>query len=212
MRKADVVNVIEHYQTIKRLQEQVLIDGVHYGRFREIAKPSLYKAGAEVLMNAFEYYPTYRIISSTTTPDFVSYEVECVLRRLDDDAVVGNALGAANSAEAKYVSMKSAPRWVETDEPVPKNYWTTRDTSLLGGGKPYKRDDGKYYIKRRDENVDADVVDVRGHQNVILKMAEKRALVAAVLNVIGVSEYFTQDVEDMGFAQESSSDKTDDRS
>ena len=39
-------------------------------------------------------------------------------------------------------------------------------------------------------------------QNVVLKMCKKRALVDAVLNVAGLSAYFTQDIEDMDLPQE----------
>lgn len=39
----------------------------------------------------------------------------------------------------------------------------------------------------------------RDVENTILKMAEKRALVAAVLNTLALSDRFTQDVEDMDF-------------
>ena len=41
--------------------------------------------------------------------------------------------------------------------------------------------------------------DVIGLQNTIQKMAQKRAIVGAVLLATGASEFFTQDVEDMNF-------------
>lgn len=42
----------------------------------------------------------------------------------------------------------------------------------------------------------------RDLENTVIKMAQKRALIAAVLNAFGLSDRFTQDVEDMGRGQQ----------
>lgn len=48
----------------------------------------------------------------------------------------------------------------------------------------------------------------RDLENTVLKMAQKRAMVAAVLNAFGLSDRFTQDVEDMSMGQEAKSKRT----
>ena len=85
-----------------------------------------------------------------------------------------------------------------TGDPVPREYWDTRDQKLIGGkGHSTKKnpDTGKWEIVKQGEKVDNP--DIADTYNTVLKMACKRALVHATINATAASDIFTQDLEDL---------------
>jgi hypothetical protein len=168
MPAAQLRQLIEERKEMDALIDQYLVDGKDYGKVPGIAKPTLFKPGAEKVCNAYNVYPTFELLEQQIEHDrevvwgkrykakegkpertdsgvsvgLYRYVVRCKLIHRPSGMVVGEGVGAASSMESKYVR---APREAE---------------------------------------------------NTILKMAKKRAQIDAALTAFNLSERFTQDVED----------------
>lgn len=203
-----VVNFEDYAMSTARLVQQVnLIQDVmakvmkkdeHYGIIPGTKKPSLYKPGAEKLCMVFRLEPDYEIIREFRQEEFIAYTVKCTLQHIPTGQVIASGVGSCNSREEKY-------RWrydeTPTDKQVPKEYWKARDAGdtkemkrLIGDGMRTVKVDGVWMIATATKVENDNPWDL---DNTIMKMACKRALVAATLNATAASDIFTQDVEDM---------------
>ncbi len=175
-------------------------EGVHYGVIPGVKKPSLYQPGAQKLCIAFKFDPEYERVAAREDPDFIMYEICCTLYHQETKLRVASGLGACNSREDKY-------RWTHKVDPVdpqrivPGAYW---DARKAGDSKEMKRIIGEGFRPSKIDGLWVICYDTKiendnpwNYQNTILKMACKRAFVAATLNGTGASDIFTQDVEDM---------------
>lgn len=152
---------------------------VHYGTIPGTPKPTLYKPGAEQLLVMFRIAPSEPRIEDLSTPDSIRYRVT----RSGVNQVGGNFLGAGvgecSSDEEKFKWRKPVcdAEWDETDADRRRVVWK-------------KSANGPYQLKQV-RMTPADVA------NTILKMADKRAMVAMTLVVTGASDAFSQDLEDL---------------
>lgn len=176
-------DVVGQVKLIQQIMKTVMKKDEHYGIIPGTDKPSLYKPGAEKLCLTFRLEPDYEIIKEIREKSFIAYTVKCQLHPME---VAG--IGSCNSRETKY-----RYRSTNTGKPVPKEYWENRDSELLGGSQfsPRKKDN-RWVIYEQIENDNPWDLD-----NTLIKMACKRALVAATLNATAASDIFTQDTEDM---------------
>lgn len=174
-----VADMIQHISTVQEVMRAVMKPDVHYGTIPGTPKPTLYKAGAEVLCMVFRIADTYEI-TDLSTADMVRYRVNCIGRHQINDVVLGSGLGEASSGEEKYKWRKALCK-EEFDE-TPANMRRVKH-SRGKGGTTYKQD------QIRTEPADL--------ANTILKMANKRAKMAMVLNVTAASDCFSQDLEDL---------------
>lgn len=181
-------NLVKQVALIQNAMKKVMKEGEHYGVIPGTPKPTLLKPGAEKLCLLFRLGPRYQIIEKVRQDRFIAYTVNCDLIHTPTGTFVASGIGSCNSYEAKY-----RYRTEETGREVPKEYWETRDPELLGGPeyKPRKKG-GKWVIVHQVENDNPWDLD-----NTLIKMACKRALIAAVLNATAASDIFTQDIEDM---------------
>lgn len=177
-----VSDMIQHISTVQEVMRAVMKPDVHYGTIPGTPKPTLYKAGAEVLCMVFRIADNYEI-TDLSTADVVRYRVNCIGRHQINDVVLGSGLGEASSGEEKYKWRKAICK-EEFDE-TPANMRRVKH-SRGKGGTTYKQD------QIRTEPADL--------ANTILKMANKRAKMAMVLNVTAASDCFSQDLEDMDAA------------
>ena len=160
----------------------------HYGVIPGTQKPTLLKPGAEKLCLAFRLDPDYEIIREVREKDFIAYTVKCTLAHIPTSQEIASGIGSCNSKETKY-----RYRSQNTGKPVPKEYWDKRDSAILGGSQyTVRKKDKQWLIFEQIENENPWDVD-----NTLIKMACKRALVAATLNATAASDIFTQDIEDM---------------
>jgi hypothetical protein len=110
--------------------------------------------------------------------------VKCTLTHIPTGLVAAAAIGSCDTRETKY-----RYRLVPTDLKPSKQEAAKLKAAGAGG---WRKRGAEWVWCERVENDNA-----REHANTILKMAEKRALVAAVLNATAASDFFTQDVEDL---------------
>jgi hypothetical protein len=206
--------VARHDERIDYLK-RVLKEGVHYGVIPGTGnKPALLKPGAESLMADMglrpdptdEQPPVLDFAGVEHDGEsFIHYQRKVNLYRLHPQTGeriwVGAGSGSCNSWEEKY-------RWRTQVRTCPR----CKQEAIIKGRKEYgggwlcfkkkggcgaKFPDGDKAIE--DQPLGRVANDrVADLANTILKMADKRAMVAAVLNTTGVSDLFTQDVEDAG--------------
>lgn len=148
--------------------------GVDFGQIPGTDKPTLYKPGAEKILQFYGCAPRLacanRVADPSTGYMTVEYNAEAV--SVQTGIVVGQGVGLCSSYESKYRYRKE--------------WWN-------GSGQPtagWERTRGGKFF-RRTEN--PDLIDV---WNTVVKMAKKRALVDLALTISGASEKFTQDMED----------------
>lgn len=202
----DLDGAIARRQAVITYTKKLLVEKVDYGTIPGTGdKPTLLKPGAEKLASLFgltpDFDPMETILDWTGEAHggepFFFIRYRCTLRR--GDMAVGQGVGSCNSWEKKY-------RWRQSERTCPEcgqaaiikgraEYGGGWVCFKKKGGCGYKFPDGDGRIESQPvgqvKNPDpADVV------NTIDKMAQKRALVAAVLIAVNASELFTQDVED----------------
>jgi len=181
----DVQHAATRRQAVIDYTKKMMVTNVDYGVIPGTGtKPTLLKPGAEKLASLFGLSPRFEIIEREmdwTGRDhdgepFFYIQYRCTLTR--GDLVVGQGVGSCNSWEKKY-----RYRTVYPNKATPEEKERGRLETRGGRNGTYQ----VYVIPNPDP---ADVV------NTIDKMAQKRALVAAVLIAVNASELFTQDVED----------------
>jgi hypothetical protein len=163
---------------MRQIKKDVMQDGVHYGTIPGAgSKPTLLKAGSEVLLMAFCIAPD-PIVEDLSNEDEVRYRIKCDLKDAGGN-FLGAGVGEASSSEEKYKWRRAVCK-EEYDE------------------TPADRRRGKWYVKDGDAQKTLQVrTNPSDVANTILKMAKKRAQVDAALTVLSASEEFTQDVEDL---------------
>ena len=129
------------------------------------------------------------------------YFYRCSLVR--DGEVIAEADGSCNSRESKY-----RYRWVDRVCPGCGAAAVIRGKAEYGGGwlcykkrggcgAKFNAGDARIEDQEAGRKLNEDVADL---VNTIQKMAQKRALVAAVLIGVNASEFFTQDIEEYAAA------------
>jgi len=209
-----VDEAIERKREKRRFFEGVMDVDLHYGVIPGTGtKPTLLKPGAEMLLANMglhaEFSDAEAPIVDVTGDDhggeaYIRYRRSCRIYRQtgpkeDDRMVVGKAEGVCSSWEAKY-------RWRKTERLCP----SCGKPAIIAGKPEYgggwlcfkKRDGCGNKFQTYDQRITSQVVgrvpnpDVVELENTILKMADKRALIAATLIATGCSDIFTQDLED----------------
>jgi hypothetical protein len=208
---ATTQDMVDRYNEMKQFVADVLREGHDFGAIPGTGdKPTLLKPGAEKLARLFGLRPIFTPAKETEDwsgadhngEPFFYYKYDCALYK--GDVVAGNGQGSCNSWEKKYRF-----RTAELVCPVCENSGTIiKGKEEYGGGWLCwgkkggcggKWEDGEGLIENQERGTvpnpnPADLV------NTIQKMAQKRALVAAVLVVANASDFFTQDIEDMDFS------------
>jgi hypothetical protein len=175
-----VAEIISHVATVQEVMRAVMKEGVHYGKIPGAGdKPTLLKPGAEVLCMSFRIADAYQV-EDLSTPDMIRYRVTCTGSHQLSGTVLGSGLGEASSSEEKYKWRKAVcdEEWNETPAHLRRNKYA----KAKGGG---------FYMQKQVRTEPADLA------NTVLKMANKRAKIAMVLNVTAASDMFSQDLEDM---------------
>lgn len=183
---------------------RVMREGDHYGVIPGTStKPALYKPGAELLLANMGLQAEFTDASEPTVDygeegreGLIHYRRVCrIFRQIgnheDERMQVARAEGSCTSREVKYrwrTSGSECPacgKALRMSKDKPEWYcWRKQG----GCGKTYPEAQFKF-----ERVINPDLGDI---ENTILKMADKRALVAATLIATGCSDIFTQDIED----------------
>ncbi len=205
-----VVAVKAQVNAIAHLLKEVLIgpseanpEGTHYGIIPGTGKPCLYKPGAEKIGLMFRLAPRYTVDRTDMEGGHREYNVTCSLVHMPTAQLVGEGNGSCSTMESKYryrgAAGKTCPECgAQAVRMSKKEYGGGFYCDKKAGGCDAKFKPGSAECKAleaipttRTEN--PDIADL---YNTVLKMAQKRAHVAAILTATAASDIFTQDVED----------------
>lgn len=206
-----VEEIVARVDKVKEVQGKVMKEGKHYGKIPGVDKPTLLKPGAEILGMVFRLDPQFEIVEQLREGDHISYVIRCVLFHAPTGARLGSGLGSCSTHESKYAYRKG-----ERVCPDCGKATIIKGKEEYGGGWLCFAKKGGCGAKFADAapvivtqvtgRVEND--DVADQHNTVLKMATKRAHVAAILFVTCASEIFTQDVEDMPRKEEPRQNET----
>lgn len=169
---------------VQQVMRAVMKDGTHFGTIQGTDKPTLYKAGSEVLLATF-YIGTRVEVEDLSTDDERRYRVKVIGVHQPTGMVVGEGVGECSTSEEKY-------RWRnavcdEEFEATPTNRRRVKYSRRWN--KAMRAHDVFTSQQVRTEPGDL--------ANTVLKMAKKRAQIDFTLTALGASDIFTQDIEDL---------------
>lgn len=195
-----VEEIVEQVRKIQKVMGLVMKPDEHYGVIPGTSgKPSLLKPGAEKLLLLFRLDPQYSAVEQRDG-NHVTITSTCVLFHIPTGQRRGSGMGSCSTKESKYAYRKSERVCPECKSPA-----IIKGKAQYGGGWlcwkkkggcDAKFKDGDKAIESQDTGrvANEDLPDV---YNTVLKMANKRSLVAAVLNATAASDIFTQDIEEL---------------
>jgi hypothetical protein len=216
MGEMSVEAVVERKRKIDDVMKCVMREGEHYGTIPGCgSKPTLFKAGAEVLATTFGLAPRFEIVQSDLPNDHREYRITCTLIHFATGANVGEGVGVCSTMESRY-------RWRHAERACPK----CKKTAIIKGREEWgggwvchvKRGGcGEKYIDGTAEIESQKVGRVENKNpadeyNAVLKIAKKRAQVDCTLTAVGASDLLTQDLEDIGVNKDDVHVDYDDRS
>lgn len=172
------VQVRAQVNLIQEVMKAVMKKDTHYGVVPGCGnKPTLLKAGAEVLATTFRLSVDPEVIDLSTHEE-IRYRVRVKLTS-SNGSFVGIGIGEGSTNEEKFMWRKAV-----CDEEFNATPEDRRRVKWAKGEK------GPYSINQVRTNM-ADIA------NTVLKMAKKRAQVDAILTATAASDIFTQDIEDL---------------
>lgn len=188
------VNLIQH------IMREVMKNGEHYGTIPGTGgKPTLLKPGAEKLCLVFRLAPDYQT-TEQKEGDHLTVISKCTLMHIPSGQVFATGMGSCSTKESKYAYRQAARKC-----PVCGAEAIIKGKEEYGGGWVcFKKKHGcGTKFKNGDQAIEGQPLgripneDLADQYNTVLKMSNKRALVAATLNATAASDIYTQDIEDM---------------
>lgn len=191
-------------ERIARVKRELMKEDVHYGVIPGTPKPTLLKPGAEVLCGIYNLVPETRLEyywGDNVTSPWLRVIATCHLRLGDlEGPVVGLATGSASTWETKHRyrrGQRTCPACGHEGSIIKgkADYgggwlcWQKKD----GCGAKFDGDDQAIIGQAVDSIDNPDPAEL---ENTIIKMASKRAEVAATIKATKSSDLFTQDIED----------------
>lgn len=206
-----VEEVVAQKDKIRQVMQSVMTEGVHYGLIPGVNKPSLFKPGAEAINVALRLAPHYDSEKIWHDDGHLTVVSKCTLKHIPTDLTIATGEGLCTTKETRYAFRQGGRKCPNCEAeaikkskfaPKPNDYEGAKSSdppgwycfSKIGGcGMNFAADDPRITSQTEGRVPNPDIADT---YNTVLKMADKRALVAAVLNGTAASDVFTQDVED----------------
>lgn len=199
-----IAQAVDRYNSLVEFTKTVMTPGKDYGNIPGTDKPTLLKPGAEKLCTLFGFAPEFEMADKIV--DFKGglfyFQYRCKLIR--DGQVIATGLGSCNTMEKKY-------RYRNAERVCPNCGKPTiiKGKAEYGGGWLCFGKKGGCGTKfaEQDKAITEQIVgQIENTEpfdliNTVDKMAQKRSLVAAILIGANASEFYTQDVEDLGYIE-----------
>lgn len=197
--QAQLAEMSEMRALLRQFVDDNLTVGVDYGVIPGTQKPTLFKPGADKVAELYRCDTDEPVLDREVEDwdaPFFHYRFKVVLR-YDGRAKYG--VGSCNSHETKYRYRDAKLKCPTCEAEAIRRSKDGRGwycwTKLGGCGAVFPRADEPGIVNQpRGKVENTDAADLT---NTVLKMAMKRAQVAAALQLPGVSDMFTQDVEDL---------------
>lgn len=196
----DVLEVKAQTVAIHNLMEEVMVKDTHYGVIPGTGnKPSLLKPGAEKIAVLLHLAPAFKRETQWDGEHMTVFS-ECTLTHQGTGVVIASAGGLCTTKETKYAyrqATRKCPACGATNTIIKgkKEYgggWLCY-RNKGGCGAKYDENDPQITTQSGDREANLNLPDA---YNTVVKMADKRAFVAATLFGTAASDIFTQDVED----------------
>jgi len=200
--KRDVItvdDVVHQVDMVKQLYEKVMKKDKHYGRIPGTQKDTLYKAGSEKLMTMFQLVP--KIIKDEERDLGNGHRdniMTIALYHKKTGELWGEGTGSCSTMETKF-------RYRNKKRVCPqcKQETIIKGKDEFGGGWICWKKNGGCGVKYPDgdpeiENQQVGKIenpDIADTYNTVRKMSYKRGIVSATISATGVSDIFTQDIE-----------------
>lgn len=186
----------QQVQGIQQLMQSVMINGQHYGKITGCGdKFTLLQPGAQKLMLMFQLADEYNIEQTDLGNGHREYQVKCRLVQKSNGMLHGEGVGMCSTMESKY-RYRNVGDYEILNEDIPSDARERKGEYRKQGFGMKNIDGGWFWVKftgsSKQENP-----DIADTYNTVLKMACKRALIAAVLNSLAASDIFAQDLEDL---------------
>lgn len=159
----------ELVRSIDEAKRTVMREGTDYGRIPGVKNPTLLKPGAERLLQLFALSHRMKVQDVEVDASGRAWGVTVECEVTRADQVLGSCLGHCSYDEDRYFQ-STDQRQAKENANAARHH---REAATMT--EPY-----------------------RAPWNTLLKMAQKRALVGAALQVTGSSGLFSQDMEDEG--------------
>ncbi|MHA3905181.1 hypothetical protein ACTPOE_16875 [Castellaniella sp. WN] len=174
----------ERINAVQKVMQAVMKEDTHYGKIPGTQKPTLYKAGSEVLLTTF-HMGTRIEVEDLSKADEIRYRVKVIGFHQPTGTDVGEGVGECSTGEEKY-KWRTAICEEEFDA-FPES--RKRIKFQKSWNRTSRRHDILQIQQVRTEPADL--------ANTVLKMAKKRAQIDFTLTALGASDIFTQDIEDL---------------
>lgn len=191
---------------IEAAMKSAMTQDMHYGIIPGVKKPSLFKPGAEKLCVLFRLAPHYQSEKIWHADGHLTVTVVCSLKHAPTGITIATGEGLCTSRESRYAYRQGERLCPSCGEPQVRlgkargnkagNWYCWKKQG--GCGETWALDSPEATEFEKMETGKVANPEIPDTFNTVLKMADKRALVAAVLNATAASDVFTQDVEDMG--------------
>jgi hypothetical protein len=208
-----VDEVVAQREKVVQVMERVMKKDVHYGVIPGVKKPSLFKPGAETILVALRLAPHYDSEKLWHDDGHLTVVTKCVLKHIPTGLIIATGEGLCTTRESRYAYRKSGRTCpaCDAEDTILRSKYPPRENDYPGAnpsdppgwycfakrggcGANFAHDDESIVEQNTDQRIpNPDLADT---YNTVLKMSDKRALVAAVLNGTAASDVFTQDVED----------------
>ena len=199
-----VAELVKQSDIIHEAMRHAMTADTHYGVIPGTKKPSLLKPGAEKLCVLFRLAPSYESDREWHPDGHLTVVSKCRLTHIPTGLFVAEGEGLCSTKESRYAWRKGERVCPECGEPQvrkgrpqngrPGNWYCWRKEGGCGATWDLDSEQGRAFDGMETGRVaNPDIAD---SYNTVLKMADKRALLAAILNGTAASDVFTQDMED----------------
>lgn len=194
-----VEEIVAQREKIVQVMDAVMTRDVHYGIIPGVKNPSLFKPGAETLCVALRLAPHYLSEKIWHDDGHLTVSVVCTLKHIPTGLEIATGEGLCSTKEQRYAYRTGERVCPACGQPTiikgKEEYGGGWVCFKKKGGCGMKYPDGDPAIESQTKGKvpNPEIADT---YNTVLKMADKRALIAAVLNGTAASDVFTQDVED----------------
>ena len=193
------------FDLVRQYTANCLTKDIDFGKVSGVSKPSLLKPGAEKICSLFGLTPKFSCVDKIMNwngegnPDnepFFYFEYRCDLYRGGE--FVASCDASCNSWEKKYRYRKGGlvcpdcGKQTLMKSKYDAGYYCNSKSG--GCGHKFQANDPRIVNQNIGEQKNFDTAE---QVNTFQKMAQKRAYVGATLIACNLSEYYTQDVEDM---------------
>lgn len=164
-----LIQMSQQMNEFKEFLKNDLKDGIDFGAIPKVDKPTLFKAGGEKIQMYLGLTPQYKLLHREFVPN---------QERKDK---------VWNDTTKKYQEVSSIRNYYSWEWSCELWHGDTKVAEGVGAGNSEERKWVSQYQK--GENPDS-------LANTIIKISKKRAFMDAIIGVSGVSDIFTQDLED----------------